>query len=143
LGSEVEHIEFGGGVGEGSKESKSLIVTIYGTGVNLVAIGQGKAILAGTPGEPQDDGFYSLNGGDFMMQEENTVQVSKALDLAGHLITLVDHLFEALVRQHPDVIAEQREALVEIPPLVIRAREAVDAARRQLRAEEEVPGESS
>ena len=40
-------------------------ITIYGTGVNLVAIGQGKAILAGTPGEPLDDGFYSLNGGDF------------------------------------------------------------------------------
>ncbi len=40
-------------------------ITIYGTGVNLLAIGQGKAILAGTPGEPQDDGFYSLNGGDF------------------------------------------------------------------------------
>lgn len=40
-------------------------ITIYGTGVNLVAIGQGKAILTGTPGEPQDDGFYSLNGGDF------------------------------------------------------------------------------
>lgn len=40
-------------------------ITIYGTGVNLVAIGQGKAILAGTVGEPQDDGFYSLNGGDF------------------------------------------------------------------------------
>lgn len=39
-------------------------ITIYGTGVNLFAIGQGKAILAGTPGEPQDDGFYSLNGGD-------------------------------------------------------------------------------
>jgi hypothetical protein len=41
------------------------VITIYGTGVNLVAIGQGKAILLGTPGEPQDDGYYSLNGGDF------------------------------------------------------------------------------
>lgn len=81
-----------------------------------------------------------LNGGDFMTQEEHTVQVSKALDLVGHLITLVDHLFDALVRQQPDVIAEQHEALVEIPPLVIRAREAVDAARRQLRADEEAPG---
>ena len=40
-------------------------ITIYGTGVDLVAIGQGKAILAGTLGEPLDDGFYSLNGGDF------------------------------------------------------------------------------
>ena len=40
-------------------------ITIYGSGVNLVAIGQGKAILTGTPGEPVDDGYYSLNGGDF------------------------------------------------------------------------------
>ena len=40
-------------------------ITIYGSGVNLFAIGQGKAILAGTPGEPADDGTYSLNGGDF------------------------------------------------------------------------------
>ncbi len=34
-------------------------ITIYGSGVNLVAIGQGKAILGG------GDGTYSLNGGDF------------------------------------------------------------------------------
>ena len=40
-------------------------ITIYGSGVNLVAIGWGKAILAGIVGEPVDDGFYSLNGGDF------------------------------------------------------------------------------
>lgn len=40
-------------------------ITIYGTGVNLLAIGQGKAILSGIPGEPQDDGYYSLNGYDF------------------------------------------------------------------------------
>jgi len=40
-------------------------ITIYGSGVNLFAIGSGKAILAGTPGEPTDDGRYSLNGGDF------------------------------------------------------------------------------
>jgi hypothetical protein len=40
-------------------------ITIYGSGVNLVALGWGKAILAGIVGEPVDDGFYSLNGGDF------------------------------------------------------------------------------
>ena len=27
--------------------------------------GQGKAILTGTLGDPLDDGYYSLNGGDF------------------------------------------------------------------------------
>lgn len=40
-------------------------ITIYGSDVYLLAIGQGKAILAGTPGDPIDDGTYSLNGGDF------------------------------------------------------------------------------
>jgi hypothetical protein len=36
---------------------------------------------------------------------------------------------------------EQRQALIEIPRLVIRAREAVNAARRQLEAEEEKPSD--
>ena len=40
-------------------------ITIYGSSVYLLAIGQGKAILTGTPGDPTDDGSYSLNGGDF------------------------------------------------------------------------------
>ena len=40
-------------------------ITIYGSDVYLLAIGQGKAILAGIPGEPVDDGTYSLNGNDF------------------------------------------------------------------------------
>jgi hypothetical protein len=40
-------------------------ITIYGSGVYMLAIGQGKAILAGTPGDPTDDGSYSLNDGDF------------------------------------------------------------------------------
>jgi len=40
-------------------------ITIYGSGVYLLAIGQGKAILSGTPGDPLDDGYYSLNGNDF------------------------------------------------------------------------------
>ncbi|HET8893486.1 MAG TPA: hypothetical protein VFM96_05265 [Gaiellaceae bacterium] len=40
-------------------------ITIYGSSVYLLAIGQGKAILTGTPGDPTDDGVYSLNGGDF------------------------------------------------------------------------------
>ncbi|HVH51263.1 MAG TPA: hypothetical protein VM690_03895, partial [Gaiellaceae bacterium] len=41
-------------------------ITIYGSGVYLLAIGQGKAILSGTPGDPSDDGTYSLNGRDFV-----------------------------------------------------------------------------
>ena len=41
------------------------VITVYGSGVSLLAIGQGKAILQGILGEPQDDGYYSLNGGDF------------------------------------------------------------------------------
>ena len=80
--------------------------------------------------------MYSLNGGDFLMKEEQTIQVAKAMDLAGHFITFVEHLFDALIRQHPDAIAEKREALLEIPPLVIKAREQVEEARNQLKAED-------
>lgn len=79
----------------------------------------------------------TLNGGDFMTQEEHSLQVAKALDIAGHLTTFVDHLFDALMKQHPDAVVEQREALLEIPPLVQRAREAVEAARRRLKAQGE------
>jgi hypothetical protein len=39
-------------------------IVIYGTGVNLVAVGTGSVVLAGTPGSATD-GRYSLNGGDF------------------------------------------------------------------------------
>jgi hypothetical protein len=39
-------------------------ILIYGTDVNLVAIGKGWVKLAGTPG-PAYDGKYSLNGDDF------------------------------------------------------------------------------
>ncbi len=81
--------------------------------------------------------MYRLNGGDFLTQEEHTIEVAKALDLAGHVTTFVDRLFDALIGQHPGAVVEQREALLEIPPLVIRAREAVDAARRQVAAEAE------
>jgi hypothetical protein len=80
--------------------------------------------------------MYGLNGGDFLTNEKHTIQIAKALDLAGQFITFVDHLFDALIRQHPDAIVEQREALLEIPRLVIRAREAVEAARSQVKAEE-------
>jgi hypothetical protein len=74
-----------------------------------------------------------LNDGDFMTKEEHTIQVAKALDLAGHFITFVDHLFNALMQQHPDAVLERREALLEIPTLVQRAKEAVGAARRAVK----------
>jgi hypothetical protein len=45
--------------------SDTYAITIYGSGVNVLAIGSGKVILAGTPGEPTDDGRYSINGRDF------------------------------------------------------------------------------
>lgn len=77
-----------------------------------------------------------LNGGDFMMDEDHTLQVAKALDAAGHLTTFVDHLFNALLEPHRDAVIERQEALVDIPPLVIRAREAVDEARRRVAKEE-------
>ena len=41
-------------------------VLVYGTGVNLVAVGSGTVKLAGFPDTPVGDGKYSLNGGDFL-----------------------------------------------------------------------------
>ncbi len=40
-------------------------VLVYGTGVNLVAVGSGTVRLAGVPGT-LSDGRYSLNGDDFV-----------------------------------------------------------------------------
>jgi len=41
-------------------------VLVYGTGVNLVAVGNGTARLTGFPDAPSGDGKYSLNGADFV-----------------------------------------------------------------------------
>ena len=40
-------------------------VLVYGSGVNLVAVGTGTVRLAGQPDTPIGDGRYSLNGDDF------------------------------------------------------------------------------
>ena len=40
-------------------------VTIYGSGVNLFAVGQGRVTLQGMPDSAVKDGQYSLNGQDF------------------------------------------------------------------------------
>ena len=79
--------------------------------------------------------FNSLTGGDFMAREEHALQAATALDLTAHFITFVDHLIHALMEEHPDAIVERREALIEIPALVRRAKEAVDSARRSLAAQ--------
>jgi hypothetical protein len=44
----------------------SYTVLVYGTNVNLVAVGTGTVKLAGLPDTPSGDGKYSLNGGDFV-----------------------------------------------------------------------------
>jgi hypothetical protein len=44
--------------------SAPITVLVYGTDVNVVAIGRGSVKLAGTPNSI-DDGKYSLNGDDF------------------------------------------------------------------------------
>jgi hypothetical protein len=41
-------------------------VLVYGTGVNVVAVGTGTVRLAGQPDTPKGDGRYSLNGDDFV-----------------------------------------------------------------------------
>jgi hypothetical protein len=76
----------------------------------------------------------TLNGGDFLANENHTRQMATALDIAGHLITVVDHLFDALLRAQFDAVVDRRDELVDVPPLVVRAGEAVQAARRQLQA---------
>jgi hypothetical protein len=40
-------------------------ITIYGSGVDLVASGAGNAIVTGSADTPGHDGTYSLNGNDF------------------------------------------------------------------------------
>ena len=40
-------------------------ITIYGSGVDLVASGKGTVVLAGSPDASAADGRYSLNGQDF------------------------------------------------------------------------------
>jgi hypothetical protein len=40
-------------------------ILIYGSGVDLTAVGRGTVTLAGLPDTPNADGKYSLNGGDF------------------------------------------------------------------------------
>jgi len=71
-----------------------------------------------------------FNGGDLLTTD--TPVVAQAIDLVGHFVVFVDHLFDALMQRDLHVVDEQSEALVDIPPLVIRAGEAVEAARRQI-----------
>jgi hypothetical protein len=44
---------------------KNMVVLIYGSGVDLVAVGKGTVRLAGLP-DAVTDGKYSLNGADFL-----------------------------------------------------------------------------
>jgi hypothetical protein len=41
-------------------------IVVYGSGVDLVALGKGYVKLAGNPDAPKSDGRYSLNGGDWV-----------------------------------------------------------------------------
>jgi hypothetical protein len=71
-----------------------------------------------------------FNGGDFMVDENHTHQVKEALHfISGHLITVVDNFFDALMRDNMDAVVEKQPAVVDVPPLVVRAAEAVRAAR--------------
>jgi len=44
----------------------SYTVLVYGTDVNLIAVGTGTVRLAGQPDTPKGDGRYSLNGDDWI-----------------------------------------------------------------------------
>ena len=76
-----------------------------------------------------------VNGGDFLADEAHKQKVQEALVVCGHLITFVDHLFDALVRAHRDAIVQTDSRVVDVPPLVARAVEAVEAARARKREE--------
>jgi len=52
-------------------------VLLYGTGVNVVAVGTGSVKVAGLPGVTSGDGRYSRNGSDFVSLL--SVQSDKAL----------------------------------------------------------------
>jgi hypothetical protein len=41
-------------------------ILVYGSGVNVVAVGKGTAKLVGVPDTPNGDGMYSLNDKDFV-----------------------------------------------------------------------------
>jgi hypothetical protein len=45
---------------------KNMVVLVYGSGVDLVAIGKGTVRLAGLPEVGVGDGKYSLNGAEFL-----------------------------------------------------------------------------
>ena len=45
---------------------KNMVVLVYGSGVDLVAVGKGTVKLAGLPDVGVGDGKYSLNGADFV-----------------------------------------------------------------------------
>jgi hypothetical protein len=45
---------------------KNMVVLVYGSGVDLVAIGKGTVKVAGLPDAAVRDGWYSLNGADFV-----------------------------------------------------------------------------
>jgi hypothetical protein len=45
---------------------KNMVVLVYGSGVDLVAVGKGTVKLAGLPDIGVGDGKYSLNGADFV-----------------------------------------------------------------------------
>jgi hypothetical protein len=73
-----------------------------------------------------------FNGGDFMVDENHTHQVKEVLHtVSGQLITVVDHLFDALIRAKMDAVVEKHEEVVDVPRLVSRAAEAVRVMREQ------------
>ena len=76
-----------------------------------------------------------FNGGDLLTTD--TPAVEQAIRLTGHFITFVDHLFDALMRRDLRVVEEQSEAMVDIPPLLLLAGEACEAARRRLKLGEQ------
>jgi hypothetical protein len=58
-------------------------ITIWGSGVNLVASGRGTVALTGSPEAPLRDGEYSLNGGDFRSLPAPSVGPRQPIQIGG------------------------------------------------------------
>ena len=76
-----------------------------------------------------------LHGGDLVTDQTVENEATRAIDICGVLITFVDHLFAALVSGRWDAVVERHDSIIDVPPFVARAGEAVNAARKKLQAE--------
>jgi len=114
----------------------SEIRTLVNEHITEDSVGEATAAEVGGLGRMADLFVFSvldrLAGGDLLAGGERSRQtVGQALDVAGGLTTVVDHLVDSLVAERRDAVIEQHEGVVEIPPLVVEARADVEMERKK------------